>query len=141
MNAIGTHLCYQIDSGLTRWRLTVLWTPSRKGRGIQSVCTIFSLSVENEHAGTVRDGRTCTVTSNSQARTKVIFPVQLTTSRIGNHTRLMRTRLLHRSTIITTTKKKSIYPRIVEAKHVANPGWTHRSTHLPHLNNCCTTVA
>ena len=48
--------------------------------------------MENEQADTGRDCRTCLAGSNSQARTgtgKYYFPpLQLTTSRIGNLTRL-----------------------------------------------------
>ena len=49
----------------------------------------------DEQADAGRDCRTCFARSNSQARTgtvKHLFsPVQLTTSRIGNHTRLINT--------------------------------------------------
>ena len=50
---------------------------------------IQSESVENEQADAGREGQTCLARSNFQARTgtgKTIFPVQPTTSRIGNHT-------------------------------------------------------
>ena len=54
----------------------------------------ISLSVENEQAGAVQDGRIGLRRPNSQARTetgKYIFPVQLTTSRRGNNTYLIHT--------------------------------------------------
>ena len=61
--------------------------------GRNPVSTRFSLSGDYEQADAGRDGRTRLVRPNSQARTNVdrimfIFPVQLTTSRIGNLTRL-----------------------------------------------------
>ena len=68
------------------------------------VGTRFSLSVENEQADAGRDGRTRLARPNSQARTGTgkysFFPVQLTTSRIGNLTRLIYT-LLYVMTIHT----------------------------------------
>ena len=49
---------------------------------------IQPLSAENERADAGRDGRTCLARPISQARTrrggKLIFPVELTTSRIGS---------------------------------------------------------
>ena len=56
--------------------------------------------MDNEQADAGRDDRTCLARPNSQARTgtdreEFIFPVQLTTSRIGNHTRLIHTALCH----------------------------------------------
>ena len=57
-----------------------------------------ALSVENEQADAGRDGRTRLARPNYQALTGAgkyseifIIPVQLTTSRIGNHTRLIHT--------------------------------------------------
>ena len=46
----------------------------------------FIVSVENEQAGTGRDGQTCLAKPNFQARTgtRKCFPVQLTMIRIGN---------------------------------------------------------
>ena len=75
---------------------------------IRSVCraksvfmyrkTRFSLSVdEDEQADAEQDGRTRLARQNSQARTGTgknsCFLVQLTTSRVGNHTRLIHTLL------------------------------------------------
>ena len=76
------------------------WTPPRKSGGIPSVSTRFSMSIENEQADRGRDGRTRLARPNSQARTYgdreiSIFPVQLTTSRISNLTRLVHTLLLY----------------------------------------------
>ena len=52
------------------------------------------LNVENEQAGTGRNGRTSLAKPNYQARTGTVhFPIQLTTSRIGNLNRLMYTLL------------------------------------------------
>ena len=74
-----------------------MWTPSRKAGGIPRVRTRLSLSVENEQADAERDGRTCLARPNSQARTgtkkKTYFPARLTTSRNGNHIRLIHTQL------------------------------------------------
>ena len=57
----------------------------------------FSLSVETERADAGQDGRTRMAKSNSQARAetgeKLMFPVQLTTNRVGNLTRFVYTRL------------------------------------------------
>ena len=59
--------------------------------------TRFSLSVKNQRAGTGRDGRTCLAKVNSQVRRgqgKLFFPCSdTTTSKIGNHTRLVHTLL------------------------------------------------
>ena len=62
--------------------------------GIPRVSTRFRVSVENEQADAGRDGQTCLERPNSNGnREKFIFPVQLTTSRIGHHTRLIHTLL------------------------------------------------
>ena len=55
----------------------------------------FSLSVENEQADAERDGRIRLASPYSQARKqgKIVSPVQLATSRIGNHIRLIHTLL------------------------------------------------
>ena len=73
------------------------WTPPRRAGVIPWVSTRFSLSVENE-AGSRGTGR-----SNLSRETKFSvanggpeifsFPAQLTTSRIGNFTRLIHTLL------------------------------------------------
>ena len=96
MSYIGTKLRDPINSGLTRWRVAVFikWTPPRESGGITRVSTRFNLSVETEQAAAGRDGRTRLVRPNSQLRKDreiIIFPVQLTTSRIGNLTRLIFT--------------------------------------------------
>ena len=78
-------------------------------RGIPCVNTRFITSVENEQADAGRDGRTCKLwqTPNNFFETKFsgakrdretfIFPVQLTTNRIGNLTRLIYTLLYGRT--------------------------------------------
>ena len=58
--------------------------------------TRFRLSVKNEQADAGRDGRTCLlarliVLGANEDREKNIFPVQVTTSRIGNLTQLIHT--------------------------------------------------
>ena len=64
------------------------WTPPWKSGGIPRVSARFSLSTENKLADPGRDGRTRLAKPNSQARMGrgkyLFFPVQLTTSRIGN---------------------------------------------------------
>ena len=95
MDAIGTQLRDPINSGLTRWRMAVLYklmdAAAELGR------TRFSLSMENEQADAGRYCRIRLARPNSQARTRdrgiLIFPAQLTTSRVGNLTRLIHTLL------------------------------------------------
>ena len=67
------------------------WTPPRTSEVISRVNTRLSLSMENEQADAGRDVQTCLARPNSQARmgTEIFFPVQLTTNRIGNLTRLI----------------------------------------------------
>ena len=61
--------------------------------GAREVTTLVNLDVENEQGGTRGDGQTCLARLNFQARMgtgKITFcSVQLTTSRIGNDTRLL----------------------------------------------------
>ena len=70
---------------------------------------MFSLSVKNERADAGRDGRTRLARPSSQRanedRENIIFPVQLTTSRIGNHARLIHTllKVITIHTLIHTT--------------------------------------
>ena len=99
MNAIGTQLRDSINSGLTRWRMAVLNkymdAAAKLGRNPVSKHQIQA-EYEDEQADAGRDCRTCPARPNSQARTnadkeKNVFPVQLTTSRIGNLTRLIHT--------------------------------------------------
>ena len=59
---------------------------------------VYSLSVENGWAGAERDGTAEPVSQGQllkreRDREIFIFPVQLTTDRIGNHTRLIHTLL------------------------------------------------
>ena len=72
------------------------WTPSWKAGEISRVSTRFSSSVEDERADAGRDSRTRFARLNFQAQTQtenITFSVQLSTSRIGNHTRLIHTQL------------------------------------------------
>ena len=73
---------------------------------------IFSLKVENEQADAVRDGQTCLARPNTPAQTgtgkKKVFPVQLTMSRIGNHSRLIHTLLY-----VMTNNYSRIAPTII----------------------------
>ena len=69
-NTIGTYLRHPINSGLTRWRLTVyMWMLSQKAVGIPRISTNFGPSVKNERPGVGRDNHTCLARPNSQART------------------------------------------------------------------------
>ena len=61
--------------------------------GRNPVSTRFSLSIENEQADAGRDRETKFSGANGD-REILMFPVQLTTSRIGNLTRLIHS-LLH----------------------------------------------
>ena len=82
------------------WRLTVYVdavaesgrNPVSKHQPIR-----FTPSVENERANVGWDGRTRLARPNFQARTRTVtksfFPIQRTTSRIGNNTRLIQTLL------------------------------------------------
>ena len=71
-------------------------TPPRNSGGIPRVSTRFSLSVENEQAdaGLPNPSRETKFSGANGDRKKIIFPVQLTTSRIGNLTRLISTPFL-----------------------------------------------
>ena len=103
VNAMGTQLRDPINSGLTRWRMAVLNkymedAAAEFGRNpVASKHRILpEYGDEQTHAG--RDCRTRLARPNSQARTNgdreiFIFPVQLTTSRIDNLTRLIHTLL------------------------------------------------
>ena len=87
-----------------------MWTPLRRAGRIQRV------SVENEKADAGRDGRTRLAIIDSQARTgtgkNIIFLVQLTTSRIDNHARLIHT-LLKVLTIHTVYSVNSLYSTVL----------------------------
>ena len=96
MNAIGTQLRDPINSRLTRWCVVVVKIYGcRCEHREKSRSTSVSVSIENEQADTRRDSQTCLAKPNSQARTETRkrFPVQLTTNRIGNFTRLICTLL------------------------------------------------
>ena len=94
VNAIGTHLRDPINLGLTRWRMAVsLDDAAELGRNPVSKHQIQP-EYGDEQADAGRDGWTRLARPNPQARTgtgEYFFPVQLTTSRIGNLTRLIHT--------------------------------------------------
>ena len=74
--------------------LTNKWTPPRNSGGILSVSTRFSLSMEMNRLtrdGTDEPSRETRFSGANGDRATIIFPVQLTTSRIGNLTRLILT--------------------------------------------------
>ena len=100
MNAIGTQMRDPINLGLTRWRIgglnKYMDAAAELGRNPVSKQQIQP-EYAHEQADAGRDCRTRLARPNSQARTRTgeysifIFPVQLTTSRIGNLTRLIHT--------------------------------------------------
>ena len=68
--------------------------PARKSGEIPRVSTKFDLSVENEQAGAGREAEPVSrdqILRRERGQDRFIFPVELTTSRIGNLTRLMYT--------------------------------------------------
>ena len=73
------------------WRYILCrWMSSREAGEIPRMSTISSLSRENERADTGRNGRSESASRDQILRCKrglffFFFPVQLTTSRIGNH--------------------------------------------------------
>ena len=98
MNANGTQLRDPIDSGLSRWRMAVLnkEMDAAAELGMNPVSTHqIQPEYEDEQADAGRDCRTCVERPNSLARTQTgivfFFPVQMTTNRIGNLTRLIHT--------------------------------------------------
>ena len=99
------------------------WTPPGKSEGIPGVRTRLSMSVENEQTVVQRDGQTRLARPNSQARNEdreiFIFFFQLTTSRIGNLTRLIHT-LLHVMTIHTYILLPPGFPSETTAKKISN---------------------
>ena len=105
MNFIGTQLFFDpISSGLTRWRMVVYinkWTPPRKSGGILRVSTNQSDSGRVWRMSRLTRDRTAEPVSRDQILRRErglgntnFLCVQLTTSRIGNLTRLIQT-LLH----------------------------------------------
>ena len=99
MNANGAQMRDPINSGLAQWRLAVLniIMDAAAEIGRNPVCK-HQVQPEygDEQADAGRDFRSRLARTNSQARTNVdreifIFPVQLTTCRIGNLTRLIHT--------------------------------------------------
>ena len=65
------------------------WTPSQKPRGIPSVSTRFSLSIEIGQAGGGRDAQTCPARPNSQVKTGTGNCPADHEHSIGNLTRLI----------------------------------------------------
>ena len=97
MNAIGTQLRDPINSGLTRWHMAVLniymGAAAELGRNPVSKHQI-QLEFGDEQADAGRHCGTRLARPSSQARTGTeifIFSLQLTTSRLGNLTRLTYT--------------------------------------------------
>ena len=84
-----TRYCRARDEGRADGGWRYKWMPSRKAGETSRVSARFSMSMENEQAGGVKDGQTCLATPNSQGLLthhgdgeKCIFLVQLTTGRI-----------------------------------------------------------
>ena len=94
-----SYQCRRVGSSLTQWRMAVQiyeWTPPRNSGGIPSVSIIFSLRIEMSRL--TRDGTAEPVSRDQILRPKrgqgkTIFPVQLTTSKIGNLTEFILTLL------------------------------------------------
>ena len=86
MNAIGTQLRDPINSGLTRCCMAVL---NKKMNAVAELGrTRFSLSMEMSRL--MRDSRD-QILRRERGQEILFFPVQLTTSRIGNLNRLIHT--------------------------------------------------
>ena len=80
-----------------------IWTPPRNSGGIPLVSTRFSLSMEMSRLtrdGTAEPVSRDQILRHARGQGNIIFPVQLTTSRIGNLTGLIHT-LLYVMTIHT----------------------------------------
>ena len=97
MNAIGTQLRHPINSGLTRWRMAVLDAAAELGSN-----PVSKHQIQPEYGDEQADaGRDCRRNPSRETklsgtygdREMLVFPVQLTTSRIGNLTRLIHTLL------------------------------------------------
>ena len=90
-------------------------TPSRKAKGIPRVGTRVSQCVANEQVDAGRDGQTCLVRPNSQARMRTgKFPFSPFRSadheyRIDNLTRLTHTLLLVMTIDLGSTYIREIY--------------------------------
>ena len=96
MNAIGTQLRDPINSGLTRWRIMAIFNKfidaaAEFGRNPVSKHQIQQHEYGDEQADAGQHRRTRLARLKNADREILIFPVQLTTSRIGNHTRLIPT--------------------------------------------------
>ena len=80
--------------------------------------TRFSLSMEMSRLdGTVEPVSRDQILRHARGQGNIIFPVQLTTRRIGNLTRLIHS-LLYVMTIHTYMAPRGIVPRIVDTKIV-----------------------
>ena len=98
MNAIGTQLRDPINSGLTRWRMAVIKesmdAAAELGRNPVSKHQIQS-EYGDEQAwhgtGLPNPSSETEFSSTNEDREIFIFPVQLTTCRAGNLTRLIHT--------------------------------------------------
>ena len=133
------------------------WTPLRKARRIQRVSTRFRLSVENEKADAGREGQTLLAfIIDSQARTgtgkNIIFLVQLTTSRIDKHARLIHISNSAKSADKSDFSLKYIFVGItgtpkteLSRKNITPPPrsshLTNQQTELPHGNHRLKTFA
>ena len=80
-----------------------IWTPPRNSGGIPQVNTRFSLSMEMSRLTREKTAEPVSrdqILRHARGQENIIFSVQLTTSRIGNLTRLIHT-LLYVMTIHT----------------------------------------
>ena len=97
MKAIGTQLRDPINSGLTRWRMAVSRMDATAELGRNPVSK-HHISLGMEMSRLTRDGTVNPVSRDQilrhvRGQENIRFPVQLTTSRIGDLTRLIHTLL------------------------------------------------
>ena len=82
--------------------------------------------MENGQANAGRDGRNCLVRPNSPARTGTIFSIELTTSRIGN-----LTRLIHTCTLLKVITTVYIHVCVCVCVFSSHSFWTSSSLDVP----------
>ena len=100
MNAIGTQLRDPINLGLTRWRMAVSQMDAAAELGRNPVSKHHMEMSRLTRDGTAEPVSRDQILRPARGQGNTIFPVQLTTSRIGNLTRLIHT-LLYVMTIHT----------------------------------------
>ena len=90
VNAIVTQLRDLINSGLTRWRLTIYMNAvAESAKNLVAKEIMIRLTRDGTAEPVSRDK----ILRHARGQGNIIFPVQLTTRRIGNLTRLIHTLL------------------------------------------------